>query len=135
MEEEKLTERELLDELESLRLNNLYDDVQVLLYNAFPLYAIVYHEVFKKFRIVIPYENDGLQSTDDEFVYKLALQDETGFVRTVMWNLDDSIDYSEFVGKGRRPLLHVVKQCNNFLEAVNALSEIKKDGEELLKEI
>ena len=133
---EQLDNTQVLDELEDLRVNNLYDDLQEMLYAIFPLYAIVYNEIVEKFRIIIPYENDGIATNaNDELVYQLALQDDTGFVRTMMWNLDDPVDNAEFVRGGRKPLLPIVKKCNNFLEAVNALAEIQKDGDKLLKEV
>lgn len=129
-------DQDTIKELNELMKQGLYDDIVEIMNEQFPLYSIAYFRPFQKFVIIVPGECDGVSYDDDgTAVFRMTYQEKDGFVESIYWYLSYEIKTSTLVTlKGKANLL-VVKQCKNFIEAVQCIQNIDIDGEKALKEI
>lgn len=114
-----------------------FDDIEATMYEAYPLYSVVYNKPYKKFGIVISHENDGYScgEAEESEVFRMSIQYSDGYVRGVEWWLNEDIRSSQFVDNDLNPYIETVKQCSSFFEAVQSLKEVEHDGESVLKEV
>ena len=129
-------DQDTIKELNELMKQGLYDDIVETMNEQFPLYSIAYFRQFQKFVIIIPCECDGVSYDDDDTaVFRMTYQEKGGFVASIDWYLNYEIKTSPLVTPEGKANLLVVKQCKNFIEAVQCIQNIDIDGEKALEEI
>lgn len=112
-------DQDTIKELNELMEHGLYDDIEATMHEQFPLYSIAYFRPFQKFVIIIPCECDGTTyDGDDTAVFRITYQEKTGFVNSFEWYLDNDIRTSPLVNSKGEANLLVVKQCKDFVDAV-----------------
>lgn len=129
-------DQDTIKELNELMKQGLYDDIVETMNEQFPLYSIAYFRQYHKFVIIIPSELDSVSYVDDDTaVFRITYQEKAGFVQFIEWYLNYEIKTSPLVTHEGKANLLVVKQCKNFIEAVQCIQNIDIDGEKALEEI